>query len=206
MNRLVVRSVFSAVLLLALLSLPSIASADSILWTLSGVTFGGIDPTSGLPNGATGGTITGSFSYDPVTNTFSGIDITTTSGAGFGGATYTTLSGPMGGFSSSQGLFLGANSGDLTGTPFLALFFDNPLLNSGGTVTDPLTTGFDFGGGEGTCDQADCTSQTEDRFITGGEATSTVAVVTPEPSALSLLGVAFAALLAGVAIRKASQA
>jgi hypothetical protein len=185
MNRLVIRSLFSAVLLLALLSLPSIASADSILWTLSGVTF------------SDGATASGSFDYNSATNTFSAIDIVTSTGN-----TYQTLSGPLGGFSSSVGLFLGATSGDLTSTPLLVLFFDNPLFNSGGTVTDPLATGLDFGGGEGTCGDAACGSQTEDRFITGGEATSTVAVV----SALSLLCVAFAALLAGLAMRKASQA
>jgi hypothetical protein len=91
--------------------------------------------------------------------------------------------------------------------PVLMLLFDNDLENTGGTVTDTLTTGALAGGGEGTCDSADCTSNTQDRFITGGAATSTVGVVTtPEPSALSLLGVALAALLAGAAIRKASQA
>jgi hypothetical protein len=87
----------------------------------------------------------------------------------------------------------------------LVLFFDDPLFNAGGTVTDNLSTG-DSAGIEGTCDDATCTSQTADRSITAGEATSTVAVVTPEPSALSLLGVAFAGLLAAVAVRKASQA
>jgi hypothetical protein len=89
----------------------------------------------------------------------------------------------------------------------LMLLFDFPLVNTGGTVTDTLTTGAVDGGGEGTCDAADCGSSTQDRFITGGAATSTVGVVTtPEPSALSLLGVALAALLAGAALRKASQA
>ena len=193
MNRLVLRSVFSAVLLLALLSLPSIASADSILWTLTGVTFAG------------GGTASGSFDYNSATNTFSAIDIVTTSGTGFGGATYTTLSGAFAGFSTSTGLFLGPAGGNFTGTPLLVLFFDDPLFNAGGTVTDNLSTG-DSAGIEGTCDDATCTSQTADRSITAGEATSTVAVVTPEPSALSLLGVAFAGLLAAVAVRKASQA
>ena len=184
MNRLVIRSVFSAVLLLALLSLPSIASADSILWTLTGVTF------------SDGGTASGSFMFNGTT--FSSIDITTSLGN-----TYTTISPVF--MSSDTTLWLGAPGGDLTGTPILGLLFDGPLVNSGGTVTDNLSLG-DLAGGEGDCIDAVCSDTTAGRSITGGGATSTVAVVTPEPSALSLLCVALAALLAGVAIRKASQA
>jgi len=206
MNRVIFRSLIAAFVLFVAFCVPSIASADPVLWILTGVTFGGIDQTTGLPSGVTGGTATGSFDYNSATNTFTNISITTTAGSGFGGATYTTLSAGFPGFSSSTGIFLGASSGDLTGLPLLLLFFNSPLVNSGGTVTDLLTTGIDFGGGEGTCDDAGCVGSTEDRFITGGAATSTVAVVTPEPSALSLLGVALAALLAGAAIRKASQA
>src|SRR5215472_1052949 len=37
MNRLILRSLITASLLLVLLSVPSIASADSILWTITGV-------------------------------------------------------------------------------------------------------------------------------------------------------------------------
>jgi len=40
--------------------------------------------------------------------------------------------------------------------------------------------------------------------ITGGEVVGTV--VTPEPSALALLGMGLAALLAGATVRKLSQA
>jgi hypothetical protein len=88
----------------------------------------------------------------------------------------------------------------------LGLLFDEPgFVNTGGTVTANLSLG-DLAGGEGSCNDAKCTDPGLDRSITGGGATSTVAVVTPEPSALSLLCVALAALLAGVAIRKASQA
>jgi hypothetical protein len=194
MNKLILRSLITASLLLVLLSLPSIASADSILWTLSGVMF------------SDGGTASGSFDYNSATNTFSTIMITTTGGTSFGGATYSTLSGAFPGSSSSTGFIAGAAGGDFTGTALLMLLFDNPLINTGGTVTDLLTTGDTNGGGEGTCDQADCSTQTQDRFITGGSASSTVGVATPEPSALSLLVVAFAAMLAGAAIRKASQA
>ena len=210
MNKLILRSLITASLLLVLLSLPSIASADSVLWTLTGVTFAGLDPTTGLPNGTTGGTANGSFDYNAATNTFSNIDITTTAGSGFGGATYSgLLSNGLVFGSSSTGLLLGAPGTAPTGLmgPVLMLLFDTPLINTGGTVTDTLTTGAVDGGGEGTCDSADCSASTQNRFITGGAATSTVGVVTtPEPSALSLLAVALAALFAGAVIRKASQA
>jgi hypothetical protein len=192
MNRLIFRSLITALVLFVAFCVPSIASADGITWNLTGVTFDD------------GGTASGSFNYNAVTNTFSSIDITTTVGSAFGGATYTTLSGAFPGSSTSTSLFLGASSGSFTGLPLFLLLFDAPLINSGGTVTDPLTTGLDFGGGEGTCDNADCSSSTEARFITGGAATSTV--VAPEPSALSLLGVGLAALLAGAVIRRVSQA
>src|SRR5215469_8441085 len=110
MNRLVLRSVLSAVLLLVLLSLPSIASADSILWTLTGVTF------------SDGATASGSFMFDGTT--FSNIDITTSVGN-----TYMTIS-PV--FTSSvTTLWLGSTGSNLTGTALLGLLFDNPLMNSG---------------------------------------------------------------------------
>ncbi len=192
MNRLIFRSLITALMLVALFCMPSIASADGVPvpWTLTDVTF------------SNGETASGSFDYNSVTNIFSSIDITTTAGN-----TYKTLSGAFPGSSGSNELFLGASSGDFTGLPLLLLFFDNPLVNSGGTVTDPLTTGQDFGGGEGTCDNADCSSSTEAAWITGGAATSTGPTAgTPEPSALSLLGLGLAGLLAGALIRRVSQA
>ena len=184
MNRLVLRTLFSAVLLLALLSLPSIASADSILWTLTNVTF------------SDGATASGTFTFNGTT--FTSIDITTSVGN-----TYMTISPVF--TSSNTTLWLGSTGSDLTGSPLLGLLFDGPLVNSGGTVTDFLSLG-DLAGGEGSCNDATCTDPGEDRSITGGGATSTVGVVTPEPSPLLLLSVALGALLAGVAIRKVSQA
>src|ERR1700739_5028547 len=149
MNRLIFRSLITVFILVVTFGVPSIASADGISWTLTGVTFDD------------GGTASGSFNYNAVTNTFSSIDITTTAGSAFGGAIYTTLSGAFPGSSTSTSLFLGRSSGSFTGLPLLLLFFDAPLINSGGTVTAPLTTGLDFGGGEGSCDNADCSLSTE---------------------------------------------
>jgi len=165
-----------------LLCVPSIASADGITWTLSDVTFND------------GGLASGSFVYDALTNTYSSIDITTTSGSAFAGTTYNALGGLFG--STSNGMLLGA-SGDLTNTDVLILLFGAALTDSGGTV---VLGGF----GEGTCDNTDCSLSTLDRSITGGELIGTVA--TPEPSVLSLLTMALVALMVVAAIRKSSYA
>src|SRR5260221_6653868 len=180
MNQLVFRRLSTAFLLLFLLFVPSIASADGITWTLSDVTFDD------------GGIASGSFVYDALTNTYSFIDITTTSGSAFAGTTYDALGGLFG--SSSTGMLLGA-SGDLTNTDVLLLLFGAALTDSGGTVVLLDVR-------EGTCDNTDCSLSTRDRSITGGELVGTVA--TPEPSALSLLIVALVALMAVSSITKIS--
>lgn len=182
MNRLTFRSLITALMLVLLFCVPSIASADGVAWDLSGVTFDD------------GGTASGSFVYDAATNTYSSIDIITAGGSAFGGATYTSLSSAFG--SSSTGTLLGS-SGDLTNTALLFLTYGADLTDSGGTV--PLN-----GVGEGTCDNSDCSASTLLRSITAGDLVGTV-VLTPEPSALSLLGLGLVAtLLAGAAIRKLS--
>jgi hypothetical protein len=182
MNHLVFRGLITAFLLVVLLCMPSIASADGITWTLSDVTFDD------------GGVASGSFVYDALTNTYSSIDMTTTSGSAFAGTTYNALSGLFG--STSTGMLLGA-SGDLTDTDVLLLLFSAPLTDSGGTVVL-------FSVLEGTCDNTDCSVSTLDRSTSGGELVGTV--TTPEPSTLSLLAVALVALMAVAAIRKSSYA
>jgi hypothetical protein len=192
MNRLVIRGVFSTVLLLALLSLPSIASADSILWTLTGVTFAG------------GGTASGSFMFDGTT--FSDISITTPlNPTGYTGVW--SAAGPT-----ATGVAFGStNPSDFSG-PVLALMFSGlGLGTTPGTVS--LVPGvFDIpsatltGSGEFSCTDAACDTFTTPVTITGGEVVGTAVVVTPEPSALSLLGIGLLALLAGASRRKASHA
>jgi len=206
MNRLILRTLVAALLLLVLLSVPSIASADSILWTLTNVAFTAIPGTSGVA-----GTATGSFDFDATLGpmgTFSNIDIKTFITTPTGPVLlneYKTLSG--GNFTNSfTSLFLGKASGDLSGSPLLVLFFDSDLPS---TLPPGVSMiGLSTDGGEGSCDptSTDCSSSTEDRSISAGSVSATSTVPTPEPTALSLLGVALAALLAGVAIRKASQA
>src|SRR5271165_2611169 len=123
MSRMTFRGLIAVPVLLILLCVPSIASADGITWDLSA----SFDD---------GGSASGSFFYDAVSNTFSAIHITTTPGAAFPGATYTTLSGAFG--SSNTGMLLGASSGDLAGTDLLFLMFGLDLTNLGGTVPVPL--------------------------------------------------------------------
>jgi PEP-CTERM motif len=180
MNRLIFRSLITAFILVVTFGVPSIASADGITWTLSGVTFDD------------GGTASGSFVFDALTNTYSAIDIITTAGSQFGGATYTGIDP---GFPSTSGqLILVTNAllSDFTGTGVLELDF-GPLTNLGGTF--PVV-----GTGEGTCDNAGCSSGTELRTLTAGEVTGVVA--TPEPSTLLLLVMGLAGLAGAAAAKR----
>lgn len=182
MSRITFRGLITVSVLLILLCVPSIASADGVTWDL----------TASFDDR---GSASGSFFYDAGANKFSAIHITTTPGTAFAGTTYTSLSGVFG--SSNTGMLLGASSGDLTDTDLLFLMFGLDLTKLGGTV--PL-----IGVGEGTCDNADCSLSTEDRAITTGDVVATV--VTPEPSTFLLLGMGLVALLAGLARRKVSHA
>ena len=185
MNRLLSRSLITVFALFVLFCVPSIASADGIPWVLTGVTFDD------------GGTASGSFVYDAVTNMYSAINVTTTAGATLAGATYTNLSDIIG--SSSTGFLFGPNnSSDLTGASFLMWLFDAPLTNSGGIVQVSLPPPSDSI--EGLCTNSDCSEFTT-RTVTGGGVVGT-AVATPEPSTFSLMGMGLVALLAGAAIRK----
>jgi hypothetical protein len=180
MTRLTFRSLITASVLFVLFCVPSIASADGITWTLSGVTF------------SDGGTASGSFVFDALTNTYSSIDITTTAGSLFGGAAYAGLDP---GFPSTAGQLIVVTNPllpDLTGTGVLELDF-GPLTNLGGTF--PVVAE-----GEGTCDDAGCTSGTELRTTTAGSVTGTTA--TPEPSTLLLLVMGVAGLAAAATAKR----
>jgi len=146
----------------AFLSVPS-ASASTIDWTLQGVTFGD------------GGTASGSFDYDADTNTYSFIDITTTSGSSFSGATYLALDPGKSSSSTSLAVVPDASSANI-GTPVFDLFFSSALTDAGGTVA--LNDVLD----EGTCTTDGCTAAIGLRSVTAGSV-STV----PEPSSYGLL-------------------
>ena len=186
MNRITFRSLLAVPALLVLLCVPSVASADGITWSLSGVTF------------ADGGTASGSFVYDAVTNTVSSVNIVTTAGTTFGGNTYTALDP---GFDPPVPFDIPVvpnASGDLTGTMVFDMELPMPgLTNLGGAVI--LLTDL---AAEDVCSNSDC-SQVADspfRMVTAGELVSPV-VTTPEPPAFLLVGIGLACLLGAAKLK-----
>jgi len=122
--------------LLFFVSLAAAASASPITWSLSGVT-------------SLGTTITGSFTYNADTNTFSSIDIMTVGGSVIPSETWTVESD-----TGASGTFLGlvdTSSSNQTGAHLLGLFFASPLTDLGGTVEIYETQ-------QGTCSNATCSS------------------------------------------------
>jgi hypothetical protein len=123
-------------------AVPGSVSAAPVTWTLQGVTFND------------GGTASGSFVYDAQTNTYSAINITTTTGTTRTGASYAfvcitpcTQAQP----SPVVVLFLTASSAsDQTGLPVLGIAFLPPGL------TDPPAKDVPFFSEEAQCANPTC--------------------------------------------------
>jgi hypothetical protein len=169
MKFLVLRILFAAI---ALAGLPASALAVPLLWTLNGVTFSG------------GGTASGSFVYDASTNTNSAVNITTTTGGGVTGSTYTFVCvTPCNGVFPNSPTYLvaltvPATTSPLTGLPLLELRFSSALTDAGGTVT---LTGASF---EDRCSNPNCNAtEAPVRFVSAGSLTaSPLAPIAPIPT------------------------
>jgi len=125
----------------AIIALGTAANAFPITWVLQGVTFND------------GGTASGSFAYDDVTNTYSNVNITTTAVSGsLPGATYTfTIFSPS---STHIDFVTVAPSGTTppVGDTEFFLTFASPLVQ--GVASVSLTPGFESA--ENTCTSAGC--------------------------------------------------
>jgi hypothetical protein len=160
-------------LLPLLLLVAAHASATPLFWSVAG-TF------------ADGGSISGHFTYDADTSTYSGIDITTTNGTSYAGAHYLVLS-PEFASTSTQLNIVPALLGNYTNTPYLSLTF--------ATLTNAGTTTSLGGNAESNCTSNVCFGNNSVlRFVASGSLTASETVATPEPTSIAMLGLGLAAL------------
>jgi len=185
MKRLTLKILKLALVLLVVFSVPSIASADGITWTLSGVTFG--TWTNVVTDGSgnvitttvigTGGTASGSFVYDALNGangTYSGVTVSTTPWV-TSSVLYTPTPDAVS-INNSGGLALwdGSSSSDFTNISLLFLAFKDPtnplatdpdpLTNAGGTRSISLLPGDSL---EEVCLDTNC-DVFDERPVTGG--------------------------------------
>ena len=115
-----------------------------------------------------GGIVSGYFTYDASTNTYSNIHIVTSAGSTFGGATYSIVDAGvphLSGFLDSV-----TTTGNLVGTPAFQVIVRGDLTNAGGTVS--------IFGGEFTCSNPGCSTATRVRSYSSGELTTTPVLLT----------------------------
>lgn len=191
MHRTTIQAIVAAVIMLAYFCAPSTASADGVTWDLSGVTF------------SDGSTASGSFVFDATTDQITDVDITTTAGTAFTGATYVGENPGFGGGSyfgpTFYQLVFSTNPSDPSlGAPLLVFYSVSdgfPNLAPGGEIV------LDNSSGEFTCGNATCSEVGSTiRSLTGG-----AIIAAAEPSSLALLAVGLAGLML-VGKRKVFQA
>jgi hypothetical protein len=121
------------------------------------------------------GIATGSFVFDADTNTFTAVDITTTTGTTRTGAHYTKANLVAAG--SSFVLLLTNATGNLTGTPSFAAQLVSPMTDAGGLINFDLSAPFHQ---EESCMDAGCTGGTTPRrFMISGAVSTTVTSDSP---------------------------
>ena len=171
MSRMTFRILIAVPVLLVFLCTPSIASADEITWTLSGVTFDD------------GAKATGSLVFDASTNTVLSASIVTTGcpTCTFTGETYTTQDP---GFAPLPFSIVLVPTGSVhAGTPLLDLELAMPGLTGSFSPVGLQTGGAAF---EGFCNAACDDFVGPFRDVIGGQLVAPVA--TPEPSTFLLMG------------------
>jgi hypothetical protein len=180
----------TARLLLLLLCNAAVMFAVPVRWTLSGVTF------------ADGGTASGSFIFDADTNTFSSVNITTTTTGTFTGQTYITAVTPE-----STGLFavVVTTGAFTTGTPDLFLFPVSPLTNAGGNRALHVGASPNLDSSEGACADPACDAPAVSpiRQVSAGSLVGSLAIPAMSPLALVILGVLLS-VMASLLIRRSA--
>lgn len=158
----------------AMLVIPAVAFAVPVDWAVSGT----YDD---------GGTVTGSFTYDRDTNTYSNIAITTTNGGTRSGAVYTAVHPDL--ISIPGTLLLAGAGGAAAGQPAASLLFAPILDNTTGNRA--------VGGSEGTCGSPCLPIQAPARLVTA----TLTSIVPPAPAPVPTLAewamILFGVMLAG---------
>lgn len=177
------RRIVTALAALALSSgLALSAQAATLTWVLQDFTFDD------------GGTAQGSFDFDPVSNVYSNVNVTT-SGGDLPGVTYSATTSLA---LADRFDFVPTALGDLSGSRNLFVLLQGAMTAMGGTIDVFIATS-GIASTEGLCTGSTCTGLEVERRLTGGSITGTpTPLPIPLPGALPLMAGGLALLgLAG---------